>query len=74
MSIVCPSFFSHSPQKIKITGEIFDRLVNQVTRDVPFGTMIQFALANALMYSLWCGLQSERLKKDKGLNFKDANI
>jgi hypothetical protein len=39
-----------------------------------FGTMIQFALANALMYSFWCGLQSQRLKKDKELNFKDEYI
>jgi hypothetical protein len=28
-------------------------------------------LANAVMYSYWCGYQSERLKKDQGLNFRD---
>lgn len=66
--------FKDKPQLIRLSGEIFDRLVNQVTRDVPFGTMIQFALANAVMYSYWCGFQSERLKKDKELNFKDEYI
>jgi hypothetical protein len=63
--------FKDKPQLIRLTGETFDRLVNEVIKDVPYGSMIQFALANAVMYSYWCGYQSERLKKDQGLNFRD---
>jgi hypothetical protein len=36
--------------------------------------MIQLALANAVMYSLWSGFQSERLKKEKVSNFRDEYI
>ena len=43
-------------------------------QDVPFGTMIQFALANAVMYSLWCGYQSQILKNDPSVDFKDEYI
>jgi|SRR5215211_473811 len=74
MDQIMNKIFKDMPQLIKITGEPFTALVNQLTKDVPFGTMIQLALANALMYSLWCGLQSQRLKEDKELNFKDEYI
>jgi hypothetical protein len=74
MDFIMDKLFKDSPRKIKITGEIFDRLVNQVTRDVPFGSMIQFALASAVMYSYWCGYQSERMKREKVSNFKDEYI
>jgi hypothetical protein len=74
MDFIMDKIFKDTPQQIKITGNIFDGLVNQLTRDVPFGIMIQFAFANALMYSFWCGSQSQRLKKDKELNFKDEYI
>lgn len=74
MDFLMNKIFKDAPQRIKIIDNIFDRLVNQLTKDVPFGTMIQFALANALIYSLWCGLQSQRLKTDKELNFKDEYV
>lgn len=74
MDHIMDKLFKDKPQIIKISGETFDRLVNQVTRDVPFGTMIQFALANAIMYSLWSGFQSERLKNKEGLKIRDEYI
>jgi hypothetical protein len=46
-------------------------------KDVPFGIMIHFALANAVMYSYWCGLQFESLKNNKKalpFDFKDECI
>jgi hypothetical protein len=64
MDHIMNKIFKDAPQKIKPSGEIFDRIVNQLMQDVPFGTMIQFALANAVMYSLWCGYQSQILKND----------
>jgi hypothetical protein len=66
--------FKDKPQKVKITNSIFDRLLAELMRDVPFGTMIQIALTNALMYSFWCGTQSERLKKASEVDFKDEYI
>lgn len=41
--------FRDSPKKIKPTRDDFDRLVNELTRDIHFGTMIQFALARTLV-------------------------
>ena len=64
MDFIMDKIFKDTSQKTKISGEIFDRLVNELIKDVPFGTNIQFALANALMYSFWCGFQSERLKNN----------
>lgn len=74
MDHIMNKIFKDAPQKIKPTGEIFDRIVNQLMQDVPFGTMIQFALANAVMYSLWCGYQSQILKNDPSVDFKDEYI
>ena len=39
MDFIMDKIFKDTPQQIKITGNIFDRLVNQLTRDVPFGTI-----------------------------------
>ena len=42
---------------VKITGDIFDRLVNQLSKDMPFGPrydMTHIVLANAL--SARCGV------------------
>ena len=66
--------FKGSPKKIKMIRDDFDRLVNELTKDIPFGTMIQFALANTLLYSLWCGYQSQTLKNDPSVDFKDKYI
>jgi hypothetical protein len=74
MDHIMNKIFKDAPQKIKPSGEIFDRIVNQLMQDVPFGTMIQFALANAVMYSLWCGYQSQILKNDPSVHFKDEYI
>jgi hypothetical protein len=74
MDHIMNKIFKDAPQKIKPTGEIFDRIVNQLMQDVPFGTMIQFALANAVMYSLWCRYQSQILKNDPSVDFKDEYI
>ena len=40
------------------TGNIFDRLANQVNQEYPYGERIDNAhrfLTNAIMCSLWCG-------------------
>ena len=71
---IMENMFKGSPKKIKMTGSNFDRLVNELTRDLTFGSMIQFALANALMYSLWCGYQSQIVKNDPSIDFKDKYI
>jgi hypothetical protein len=66
--------FRDSPKKIKPSRDDFDRLVNELTRDIHFGTMIQFALARTLLYSLWCGYQSQTLGNDPSVDFKDEYI
>lgn len=72
MDHIMNKIFKDKPQITKISGEIFFRLYNEITKDVPFGSMIHLALANAVMYSLWSGFQSERLKKVS--NFRDEYI
>lgn len=66
--------FKGSPKKVKMVYDDFDRLVRELIKDIPFGTMIQFALANTLLYSLWCGYQSQTLKNDPSVDFKDKHI
>jgi hypothetical protein len=66
--------FKGSPKKVKMIYDDFDRLVRELIEDIPFGTMIQFALANTLLYSLWCGYQSQTLKNDPSVDFKDEYI
>ena len=66
--------FKDSPKKIKPIRDDFDRLVSELTRDIHFGTMIQFSLAKTLLYSLWCGYQSQTLKNDPSVDFKDEYI
>jgi hypothetical protein len=62
-------------KKIDVTSGIYDRLVNELMRDLPFGTNIQFSLTNTLMDSLWCGLISQRLINNKELKpeFKEED-
>jgi hypothetical protein len=66
--------FKGSPKKIKMIYDDFDRLVRELIEDIPFRTMIQFALANTLLYSLWCGYQSQIVKNDPSVDFKDEYI
>ena len=66
--------FKDSPKEIKIIRDDIDRLVNELTRDIHFGTMIQFSLAKILLYSLWRGYQSQTLKNDPSVDFKDEYI
>jgi hypothetical protein len=68
---IMDKIFKDTPQVIKMTGEIYDRLVNELMKDVPFGSMIQLSLANALIYSLLCGQRSRILMKDEGLGFNE---
>lgn len=55
------------------TGEMFDRLANQVTREYPYGpgvdNMHRF-LTNAIMCALWCGWfsQSRTVEVDHGFD------
>jgi hypothetical protein len=66
--------FKGSPKKIKMVYDDFDRLIRELIENIPFGSMIQFALANTLMYSLWFGYQSQIVKNDPSVDFKDEYI
>ena len=58
-------------KEMKITGEIFDRLVNKLSIDMPFGPtydMTHIILANALVCSLWCGWLSQAMVNKKEQN------
>jgi len=74
MDSIMERMFKGSPKKVKMIYDDFDRLVRELIEDIPFGTMIQFALANTLMYSLWCGYQSQIVKNDPSIDFKDEYI
>jgi len=61
-------------KEIKITGEIFDRLANQLTKEMPFGStvdMTHIVLANALICSLWCGWLSQAMVNKKEEKFSE---
>jgi hypothetical protein len=53
-----------SQREIKITGEIPDRIMNELTKEMPFGStldMTHIVLSNALVSSLWCGWLSQAM-------------
>jgi hypothetical protein len=59
-------------KEVKPTGEIFDRLVNQLVREFPFGQgtdMTHIVLSNALISSLWCGWLSQAMVNRKEEKF-----
>jgi hypothetical protein len=53
---------------LKITGDIFDRLVNELTTELPFGPTVDkthIVLSQALVTSLWCGWLSQAMANKK---------
>lgn len=50
-----------SQKEIKITGEIPDRIMNELAKEMPYGgfDMTHIVLSNALVSSLWCGWLSQ---------------
>jgi hypothetical protein len=59
-------------KEVKPTDEIFDRLVNQLVREFPFGQgtdMTHIVLSNALISSLWCGWLSQAMVNIKEEKF-----
>jgi hypothetical protein len=59
------------------TGNMFDRLANQVNREYPYGKHIDNAhrfLTNTIMTSLWCGWFSQARANAGDVNFKPEYI
>jgi hypothetical protein len=60
-------------QQFTPTGQMFDRLANQITREYPYGlgidNMHRF-LTNAVMCSMWCGWfsQARTIEQDQDFN------
>lgn len=53
-----------SQKEIKITGEIPNRIINELSKEKPFGPtfdMTHIVLSNALVSSLWCGWLSQAM-------------
>jgi hypothetical protein len=62
---------------VKITGDIFDRLVNQLSKDMPFRPrydMTHIVLANALISSLWCGWLSQAMINKRDQSFSSEYL
>jgi hypothetical protein len=63
-----------SQKEIKITGEISDRIINELSKEMPFGPTrdwIHIVLSNALISSLWCGWISQSMVDRKEPKFKE---
>jgi hypothetical protein len=61
------------------TGEIFDRIVNELTKEMPFESESEpkkthTVLAYALVSSLWCGWRSQALVSRSMPNFKQEYL
>jgi hypothetical protein len=59
-------------QGLKITGNIFDRLVNELATRMPFGPTFDkthIVLSNAMISSLWCGWLSQAMANKKEPKF-----
>ncbi|MGA9150787.1 MAG: hypothetical protein WBZ36_09425 [Candidatus Nitrosopolaris sp.] len=59
------------------TGNMFDRLANQVNQEYPYGENIDNAhrfLTTAIMSSLWCGWFSQARTNAGDVNFKPEYI
>lgn len=57
---------------LKTKGQMFDRLVNTISNDMAFGPtadMAHIVLANAIIYSLWCGWFSQAMVNKKEEKF-----
>jgi hypothetical protein len=63
-----------SQKDIKITGEISDRIMNQLVQEMPFGPSLDWThivLSNALISSLWCGWITQSMVSRKEPKFKE---
>jgi hypothetical protein len=61
---------------IKITGEIPDRIMNELTKEMPYGgfDMTHIVLSNALVSSLWCGWLSQATVNRKEPKFNEEYV
>jgi hypothetical protein len=62
-----------SQKEIKITGEISDRIMNQLVQEMPFGRTLDWThivLSNALISSLWCGWITQSMVSRKNQDSK----
>ena len=59
-----------SQRKIKITGKISDRILNQLVQEMPFGPTLDWThinLSNALISSFWYGWITQSMFKEEYL-------
>jgi hypothetical protein len=64
-------------RQFRPTGEIYDRLVNQVVHDYPYGPTADNAhrfLTTAIMGALWCGWFSQARSEENDPNFNPEHI
>jgi hypothetical protein len=62
---------------IKITGQIPNRIMNELVKEMPFGPTLDWThiiLADALMSSLWCGWLSQSMVLRKEPKFKEEYV
>jgi hypothetical protein len=66
-----------SQKGIKITGEIPDRIINELSKEMPFGPtfdMTHIILSNALVSSLWCGWLSQTMVNRREPKFNEEYV
>jgi len=62
---------------LRITGDIFDRLVNKLTTERPFGPTVDkthIVLSQAIITSLWCGWLSQAMANKKEPRFSPEYV
>jgi hypothetical protein len=66
-------FVEHKDTKgLKITGNIFDKLVNELTTELPFCPTVDkshIVLSQSIITSLWCGWLSRAMANKKKPKF-----
>ncbi len=61
-------------KKIRMTGEIPDRIINELSKEMPIGPtfdMTHIILADALVSSLWCGWLSQSMVNRRETKFNE---
>ena len=67
----------NSQKNIKMTGEIPDRIINELSKEMPFGPtfdMTHIILSNALVSSLWCGWLSQSMVNKNEPKFNEQYV
>jgi hypothetical protein len=67
----------NSQKNIKMTGEIPDRIINELSKEMPFGPtfdMTHIILSDALVSSLWCGWLSQSMVNKNEPKFNEQYV